>query len=89
MLSSSSAADAKTDHLAGFTFVSPNPQLSPVNPPVFDAVSAMDEGIYAEGEPGSIAAAPRINDKRPILPPTPPAQTQDLPVKVPTSVADP
>jgi hypothetical protein len=89
MLSSSSAADAKTDHLAGFTFVSPNPQLSPVNPPVFDAVSAMDEGIYAEGEPGSTAAAPRINDERPILRPTPLTQTQDLPVEVPTSVADP
>ena len=69
MLSSSSAADAKTDHLAGFTFVSSNPQLSPVNPPVFDAVSAMDEGIYAEGEPGSTAAASRINDEHPFYHP--------------------
>jgi hypothetical protein len=91
MLNSSSADDAKIDHLVGFTFISPDPQLSPVNPPTFDAVEAMQEGIYADGVPASNATAgtPRTDDDRPILPLTPATQATDLPVEIKNTAVDP
>lgn len=71
-------------HLVGFAFESPNPQLPTIKLPVFNAAAAMEEGVFQDGQPKAridktTVVRPGSVDERPILHPTAPLQSTDLP----------
>ncbi|KAF2465819.1 uncharacterized protein BDR25DRAFT_378525 [Lindgomyces ingoldianus] len=87
LLNSENASDATVDHLVGFTFRSPDPKLPSWSFPEFNALAAMQEGVFQDdGDPldkpvrkNALLGPATGIDERPKLKPTPPSQTTDLP----------
>ncbi|KAF2737786.1 hypothetical protein EJ04DRAFT_86888 [Polyplosphaeria fusca] len=88
-LLSGNTADATIDHLVGFTIRSPDPKLPSWSFPEFDAMAAMQEGVFQDGVTDPSEKPVRRNallgpatedDERPVLKGTPAPQTADLPV---------
>jgi hypothetical protein len=86
LLNSSTSSDSTIDHICAYTFKSPAPQLPAWSFPEFNALDAMQEGVF---EDGVIDPAPRANpilgpqaahpvDERPVLKPTPATQVGDM-----------
>jgi hypothetical protein len=89
---SGGGADPTIPHIAAYSFLSPDPRLpSPEhNLPTFNAIAAMREGIFQDGQPKTRNDAhplldPKVNpadkDERPIMIPSAPIQTACLAVE--------